>query len=320
MPSDYATGFGHVTILTLDDDPSMRAAVGSTLRAAGCRNVIQVGNGPDALEIIASRPVDLVLCDCQMAPMDGLTFLARLRITRAGAGMPVIMLTASSDEEEAWRARELKVAAWLVKPVTPNALAAQVAAALGMAAPQVAADALASLASAYEARLPEEIGRLARMAREVQAGTLDAAPGLEELIRALHTVKGQAGTLGYPLLGRIAGWLHDMVRRLLRHPAATAPLLPEAIKVLHVGAGTMSLVAERKLRGEGGETGARILAQLGGVVSALCARLDESVLAEEAAQRARRDRDADRRAEADADRWLLDRRINLDPVAGRVGT
>jgi two-component system chemotaxis response regulator CheY len=319
MPSDYATGFGHVTILTLDDDATMRAAVGSTLRAAGCRNVIQVGNGPDALEIIAGRSVDLVLCDCQMAPMDGLAFLERLRITRAGAGMPVIMLTASSDEEEAWRARELKVAAWLVKPVTPATLAAQVAAALGMAAPHVAADALASLASAYEARLPEEIGRLARMAREVQAGTLGAAPGLEELIRALHTVKGQAGTLGYPLLGRIAGWLHDMVRRLLRHPAATAPLLAEAIKVLHVGAGTMSLVAERKLRGEGGEAGARILAQLGGVVSALCGRLDEAVLAEERAQRDRRDRAADRRAEAEADRWLLERRINLDTLTGRAG-
>ena len=65
MSHDYATGFGLVTILTLDDDPDMRAAIGGMLRAAGCRSVIQVGNGADALEIIAQRRVDLVLCDCQ---------------------------------------------------------------------------------------------------------------------------------------------------------------------------------------------------------------------------------------------------------------
>lgn len=315
MQTDYATGFGLVTILTLDDDPAMRAAVGSTLRAAGCRNVIQVGNGADALDIIAQRRVDLVLCDCQMSPMDGLTFLERLRITRAGSAMPVIMLTASSDEAEAWRARELKVAAWLVKPVLPATLAGHVAAALGMAAPRIEENVLASLASAYEARLPQEIGRLAAMARDVQAGALGTHAGLDELVRALHNVKGQAGTLGYPLLSHIAGWLHDLLRRLLRHPEACAPLLPDAIKVLHVGAGTMALVAERKLRGDGGEAGRRILSQLGGVVTALATQLDGAIRAEEAQRRERLDREGERRAEAAADRWMLGRRINLDPSA-----
>ncbi len=319
MPNDYATGFSHVTILTLDDDPSMRAAVGSMLRAAGCRNVIQVGNGADALELIASRPVDLVLSDCQMAPMDGLAFLERLRLTRAGATMPVIMLTASSDEEEAWRARELKVAAWLVKPVLPTALAAQVAGALGLAAPHVAEDALASLATAYEARLPEEIGRLARLAADIEAGRVVGPAGLEELLRALHIVKGQAGTLGYPLLGHIAGWLHDLVRRLLRHPQESAPMLAEAIGLLHIGARTMALVAERRLRGDGGEAGARILTQLGTVMSGLCGRLDKAVLEADRARREQRDRDGQRRAEADADRWLMTRRINTDSVDGRSG-
>lgn len=317
MSSAFATGFGLVTLLTLDDDPNMRAAVGSMLRAAGCRNVIQVGNGADALEIIASRSVDLVLCDCQMAPMDGLTFLERLRVTRAGATMPVIMLTASSDEEEAWRARELKVAAWIVKPVLPTTLVGQVAAALGMAAPRVEEDSLANLASAYETRLPEEIGRLAVMAREVEAGKLGADAGLDELLRALHRVKGQAGTLGYPLLGQIAGWLHDMIRRLVRHPEATAPLRADAIKVLHVGAGTMALIAERKLRGDGGQAGQRILTQLGGAVGALSERLDAAIRREEEERRDRRDRDAERRAETEADRWMLGRRINLDSPTGR---
>ena len=312
MSHDYATGFGLVTILTLDDDPDMRAAIGGMLRAAGCRSVIQVGNGADALEIIAQRRVDLVLCDCQMAPMDGLTFLGRLRLTAQGESMPVVMLTASSDAEEAWRAREHKVAAWLVKPIQPTTLVAQVAAALGMAPPRVGEDVLDSLAAAYEARLPEEIGRLVAMARQVQAGALQGEAAMDALLRALHNVKGQAGTLGYPLLGRIAGWLHDLLRRQMKHPAASAPLMADIVTVLHVGASAMALVAQKKLRGEGGTAGERILQQLGGVVDALAARLDAAIHEAEEAQRIRRDQEAVRRAEASADRWLLDRRVKLD--------
>ncbi len=107
MQSDYTATFGCLTILTLDDDHTMRTVVGDALRAAGCRNVLQTCDGHKALAMIESRQVDLVLCDCQMEAMDGLTFLQRLRLRLLpqGADMPVIMLTASNDEAEAYRAR-----------------------------------------------------------------------------------------------------------------------------------------------------------------------------------------------------------------------
>lgn len=90
--SALATGLSPVSILLLEDDPTMRSAARNTLRAAGRKTIVQTGGGHDALEVIGSRHIDLVLCDCQMAPMDGMTFLRRLRAHPAGVNLPVVML------------------------------------------------------------------------------------------------------------------------------------------------------------------------------------------------------------------------------------
>ena len=85
--SALATGLSLVSILLLDDDPTMRSAARNTLRAAAARP-LQTWDGHDALEVIGSRHIDLVLCDCH-APMDGMTFLA-LRAHPAGVKLPAV--------------------------------------------------------------------------------------------------------------------------------------------------------------------------------------------------------------------------------------
>lgn len=313
VASEYESTFACITVLTLDDDPTMRAVVGAALRAAGCRNVLQSSNGPRALEMIASQHVDVVLCDCRMEPMDGLTFLQKLRATPRGEEMPVIMLTASSDEADAYRARELKVAAWLVKPIVPASLPRHVAAAIGLAAPHMAEDSLQNLAAAYEASLPSQLGELAEITGRIASGKLGFDENAPDLLRRLHKLKGQAGMLGYPLLGEIAGWLHDLLRPAIDQASVLDKLGPDINRALQVGGGTMLLIAERKLRGDGGAAGARIKDQLGGFTRDLQARVREAVAEAERTARAQRDQTAVTRAEINADRLTLQRMISNSP-------
>lgn len=312
MSSDYATGFSLITILMLDDDPAMRAAVRTMLREAGCKDIVQTGNGHDALDILSRRRIDLVLCDCQMAPMDGMTFLRRLRDRPDSADTPVIMLTASRDQRDAWEAQQLKAAAWLVKPVLPQALVSHVASALGMAPPRLRDDALASLAESYEARLPQEIALLETTAGKLLGGSTLLEAQLDGLLQRLHIVKGQGGTLGYPLLSEIAGHAHDVLRQVHQHPVASAPLQAEVVKLVSVCVASMKLVAERKLRGEGGVAGEKLRGQLGAFAQALQAKLTAAVETLDAQARQARDDRAVRLAEADANSWVLKRRIELD--------
>ncbi|MBR0641573.1 response regulator [Plastoroseomonas hellenica] len=312
MSSNYATGFSLVTILMLDDDPAMRAVVRTILREAGCKDIVQTGNGHDALDILSQRRIDLVLCDCQMAAMDGMTFLRRLRDRPDGADIPVIMLTASRDQRDAWEAQQLKAAAWLVKPVLPQALAGHVASALGMAPPRLRDDALASLAESYEARLPQEIALLEATATKLLAGGTLLEAQLQGLLHRLHIVKGQGGTLGYPLLSDIAAHAHDVLRLVLHRPEAGAPHQEEVVKLVSVCVASMKLVAERKLRGEGGVAGEKLRGQLGAFAGALQAKLAAVADTLDAEARRARDDRATRLAEAEANGWMLKRRIELD--------
>jgi two-component system cell cycle sensor histidine kinase/response regulator CckA len=68
---------GHGTLLLVEDDESVRALIARGLRSRGF-DVIEAANGREALEALAHRAVDLVVCDVIMPEMDGPT-LAKAR-------------------------------------------------------------------------------------------------------------------------------------------------------------------------------------------------------------------------------------------------
>ncbi len=272
-PVEGATSLANTTVLLLEDDPTMRAAVRTMLRAAGCQEVLQTSNGHEALKLVGWHHPDLVLCDCQMVPMDGMTFLRELRRLPHGAEVPVLMLTANQSAEDAWEARRLKVAGWLVKPVAPQNVVAQAAATLGRLPPRVPENILEQLTASYELKLPEEVAALLELASGAQPSAAAFPTRLAELHGKLHILKGQAGTLGYQLLGQVAAHLHDMLAQALRHPEAAEAERVELRRLLRVGLAGMKLVAERRLRGGGGVAGARMLQQVADFTLALQARL-----------------------------------------------
>lgn len=86
------------TVLVVDDEPSVLFALSEGLadRKRGLK-VITAANGRDALSLLDSEPVDLVLTDLRMPEMDGFELLAHLR--RSHPGLPVILMTALGHAE-----------------------------------------------------------------------------------------------------------------------------------------------------------------------------------------------------------------------------
>jgi adenylate cyclase len=85
-------------VLAVDDLPANVRLLDAVLSPRGYR-VLGAGSGPEALALIAERRPDLVLLDIVMPEMDGYEVCRRLRQDPATAFLPVVMITASGDQE-----------------------------------------------------------------------------------------------------------------------------------------------------------------------------------------------------------------------------
>ncbi len=111
------------TILVVDDLPANRDLMGRRLERSGFR-VLSAASGPEALELLRTSPVDLVLLDIMMPGMTGLDVLRSVRTTRSTAALPVVMVTAKTDSEDVVEALSLGANDYVTKPVDyPVALA-----------------------------------------------------------------------------------------------------------------------------------------------------------------------------------------------------
>jgi CheY-like chemotaxis protein len=115
-------------ILVADDDPQMRRLIRSILERDGYR-VTEASDGLDALESIESGQFSLMMLDIDMPRLDGLGVLEELRTRIKTAGVPVVVLTARTDDTEI-RVLELGAQDFLSKPVQPQSLQARVKAVL----------------------------------------------------------------------------------------------------------------------------------------------------------------------------------------------
>jgi len=103
------------TILIVDDSASLRQVVGISLRGAGY-DVIEAGDGQDALRRLDGRKVHLMISDVNMPNMDGITFVKAVKQMPAYKFTPVVMLTTESMEAKKREGQEAGAKAWVVKP------------------------------------------------------------------------------------------------------------------------------------------------------------------------------------------------------------
>jgi phosphate regulon transcriptional regulator PhoB len=117
------------TILVVEDEPDIRDLIVLHLAKEGfrCRTA---GNGLDALAEVRAVPPDLVVLDLMLPGLAGLDVCRRLRAEPATAVLPIIMLTAKTDEVDRVVGLELGADDYVVKPFSPKELVARVRAVL----------------------------------------------------------------------------------------------------------------------------------------------------------------------------------------------
>ena len=110
--------------LVIDDNKHMRALVKTILYSLGCKNVLEAGDGADALKELEHSTPDIVICDWHMSPLDGLDFV---RLVRTGADssnpfIPILMLTGHTESRRVMEARDAGVSEFLAKPISAASL------------------------------------------------------------------------------------------------------------------------------------------------------------------------------------------------------
>jgi two-component system chemotaxis response regulator CheY len=114
------------TVLTVDDASTMRKMVSFTLRGAG-HEVLEAADGADALVVLRTRTVDLVITDINMPNMDGIELTRRLRASAGFSRTPILLLTTESDPAKKAEGRAAGATGWIVKPFNQGQLLAIVA-------------------------------------------------------------------------------------------------------------------------------------------------------------------------------------------------
>jgi len=117
------------TVLVVEDSSSSRDITSHFLQQGGFR-VLEASDGADALNIISSRHVDLILTDIMMPNMDGWAFYREVRQDKRYNLTPFVFLSVLDELDDQIKGLTLGVDDYITKPVTPPQLIARVNTAL----------------------------------------------------------------------------------------------------------------------------------------------------------------------------------------------
>lgn len=105
-------------ILVVDDDPTMVKLINVNLKLNNY-SVVEAVSGEQALEVIQTEPLDLVVLDIMMPGVDGWEVLRRIRSNTETQEMPVILVTAKTQDSDVIRGWELGADEYVIKPFNP---------------------------------------------------------------------------------------------------------------------------------------------------------------------------------------------------------
>lgn len=109
-------------VLVVDDSAAIRKILQRVLRQTGMaiRTIHEAGDGQEALSVLKSQRVDLVLTDINMPKMDGLQLLAAIKAEPEWRGLPVVMITTEGGEAKVSEAVRLGAVGYVRKPFTAD--------------------------------------------------------------------------------------------------------------------------------------------------------------------------------------------------------
>src|SRR5579863_4694814 len=109
-------------VLVVDDSAAIRKILQRVLRQTGMaiRTIHEAGDGQEALELMKSQSVNLVLTDINMPRMDGIQLLGALKASSQWHKIPVVMVTTEGGETKVGEAVRLGAAGYVRKPFTAD--------------------------------------------------------------------------------------------------------------------------------------------------------------------------------------------------------
>jgi len=122
-------------ILAVDDEPKVLAVIKKRLEFAGYE-VITAADGPDGLQKARSERPDLIVLDLILPGLNGYQVCRLLKGDRGFSDIPVLMLTARSQEKDISEGLKAGADAYMTKPYDPEEFLAQVAKLLAQAGRQ----------------------------------------------------------------------------------------------------------------------------------------------------------------------------------------
>ncbi|TDR81509.1 response regulator [Paludibacterium purpuratum] len=113
-----------VKVLVVDDQLLVRTLISQVLRNFGVKSeaVFQATDGNNALHVLAARQVDIILCDMQMAPVNGMDLLKEIRCARTPnpPNLPFVFLSGHPERNNILLASKLHADGFVIKPPKPN--------------------------------------------------------------------------------------------------------------------------------------------------------------------------------------------------------
>jgi two-component system, OmpR family, phosphate regulon response regulator PhoB len=106
---------GIPTVLLVEDEPAQREVLAYNLQAEGFR-VVQADNGEDALLLVAEESPDIIILDWMMPRLSGIEVCRRLKTAPESRAIPIIMLSARSEEVDRIRGLETGADDYVIKP------------------------------------------------------------------------------------------------------------------------------------------------------------------------------------------------------------
>ena len=111
-----------MSILVVDDFPTMRRIVRSLLKELGFTNVEEAEDGQEALGKLKGGSFEFVVSDWNMPNLDGLEMLKQIRADDGMKALPVLMVTAEAKKENIVAAAQAGANGYIVKPFTAATL------------------------------------------------------------------------------------------------------------------------------------------------------------------------------------------------------
>jgi class 3 adenylate cyclase len=118
--------FASFCILVVDDSRTLRRILIRELNSLGFQNIVEAADGLEAIEVVKSKTIDLMLLDMEMPELDGLGVLEALKSDELYKNLPIIVISGADQFEKTIKCIEIGAEDYLPKPFDPILLRARI--------------------------------------------------------------------------------------------------------------------------------------------------------------------------------------------------